>query len=188
MVEFFYDIGSPYSYLAATRIEAIVADTGTRLAWRPFLLGGVYKATGNQMPAALPQRALYMVADLARWADFYGVTLNIPPSFPPMTLKVMRALTALQGEELVRATHAAFHAYWVHGEAIDDPAVIARVCGAEAASRIDDPAVKEALRNSTEEAVERGAFGAPTFFVGDEMFFGNDRLPFLEQRLRRRPA
>ncbi len=183
-LEFFYDIASPYTYLASTQVEAVAADAGAEVRWRPMLLGGVFKATGNTMPGLLPPRARYMLRDLERWAGWYGVSLRFPTTFPPRTLTMMRALTALEGEARVAATHAAFHACWVHDAALDDPAVVAEVAGAEAAGRASDPAIKDALRETTEEAVARGVFGAPTFFVGDEMFFGNDRLPFVGQALR----
>lgn len=184
-VEFFFDVASPYSYLAATRIEAIAADCGARLVWRPFLLGGVFKLTGNRPPAALVPRGRYMLADLHRWASFYGVPFAMPASFPPNTLLAMRALIALPPERLPAAAHALFHAYWVDGRDLSDPRVLAAATGAEAVARASDPAVKQALIAAVQEAVDRGAFGAPTFFVdGDQMFFGNDRLPFVEQALR----
>ncbi len=184
-LEFFFDIGSPYSYLAAGQVEAVAADCGAALRWRPFLLGGVFKLTGNQPPALLPERGRYMLADLQRWAAFYGVPFHFPDTFPANTLRTMRALTALRPDALPAGAHALFHAYWVDGRDPGDPEVLADVLGLEAAARADDPAVKQALIDTTEEAVRRGAFGAPSFFVGDQLFFGNDRLPFVEQALRR---
>lgn len=188
VLEFFFDVASPYTYLASTRVEAIAADTGATLIWRPFLLGGVYKIIGNQSPIFLPARGRYMVTDLQRWATYYGVPMSMPADFPPNTLLAMRALISFDAEaDLVRAAHALFRAYWVEGRSISDPAVIAEAAGEDAVRAAADPKVKQALIDSTNEAVERGVFGAPTFFVdAEEMYFGNDRLPFVEQALRAR--
>jgi 2-hydroxychromene-2-carboxylate isomerase len=183
-VEFFYDIVSPFSYLASTRIEAIAADCDATVVFRPFFLGGLMKAVGNQPPATLPARGRYLFTDLRRWAAFYGVPFRLPSPFPAPTLLVMRALTALPAGELVPATHRAFAAHWGEGRDISDPALLTELLGADAVARASEPAVKQALLDATAEAERRGAFGAPSFFVGEELYFGNDRLPFLEQRLR----
>ena len=183
-VEFFYDVVSPFSYLASTRIEAIAADCGASLIFRPFFLGGLMKAVGNAPPALLPARGRYLFTDLRRWARFYGVPFGMPASFPVNSLPAMRALIGLPEQELVPATHAVFAAHWAEGRDISDPAVLTDLLGAEAVARASDPAVKALLIEATAEAETRGAFGAPSFFVGDELYFGNDRLPFLEQRLR----
>lgn len=185
-VEFFYDVVSPFSYLASTQIEAIVADCGATLEFRPFFLGGLMKAVGNQPPALLPARGRYLFTDLRRWAAFYGVPFTMPTPFPAPTLLAMRALVALPPDALPAATHALFHAHWGEGRDISDPALLTELLGAEAVARASDPAVKQALTDATTEAERRGAFGAPSFFIGDELYFGNDRLPFLEQRLRAR--
>lgn len=183
-VEFFYDVVSPYSYLASTRIEAIVADCGAQVVFRPMFLGGLMKTVGNQPPATLPARGRYMLTDLHRWAAFYGIPLTFPSYFPSLTIGAMRALVALPAEERPAPTHALFHAYWAEGRDVSDPGVLADVIGQELAGAASDPAAKQSLIDATAEAAERGAFGAPTFFVDDQMFFGNDRLPFLEQHLR----
>jgi len=184
-VEFFYDIGSPYSYMAASQIEAIAADCKATLVWRPVLLGGVFKAVGNSPPAMLPARGVYMLRDLQRWSAYYGVQWNFPAVFPTNTLLAMRALTSLPKEALPAASHALFHAYWVEGRDPANAEVVAAVLGPEAVARAQEAEVKDALKAATDEAVTRGAFGVPTFFVGGEMYFGNDRLPFVEQALRK---
>lgn len=184
-VEFFYDVASPYTYLATTQIEAIAADCRATLVWRPFLLGGVFKATGNTPPAFLPERGRYMARDLMRWQAYYGVPMaTVMPLMN--SLLPMRVLAGSPAELLPERTHALFRAYWVDGRDVTDATVLTDLVGAEAVAAASLPATKEALKATTDEAARRGAFGAPTFFVDNEMFFGNDRLPFVEQELRRR--
>lgn len=183
-VEFFYDVVSPYSYLAATQIEGIVADCGATVRFRPFFLGGLMKAVGNQPPANLRPRGRYMFTDLQRWADYYGVPYSFPSRFPMMTLAAQRGLMAFEGEELKARTHALFRAYWAEDRDINDKDVLVDVLGADAVAHSKTAAAKHGLIDATTEAEQRGAFGAPTLFIGEEMWFGNDRLPFLEQRLR----
>lgn len=183
-VEFFFDVVSPFSYLASTRIEAIAADCESEVIFRPFFLGGLMKAVGNQPPAFLPARGRYLLQDLQRWSRFYGVPFVWPEAFPVNTLSAMRALIALEGDEQIAAMHRLFHAHWGEGRDISDPGLLTELVGAPALARASDPEVKRALIAATTEAQERGAFGAPTFFVAGSMYFGNDRLPFLEQHLR----
>lgn len=180
-IEFFFDFASPYTYLAATQIEAVAQRAGAELIWRPFLLGGVFKSVGNAPPAVLAPRGAYMLQDLGRWARFYGVPLRFPSTFPVNSLLAMRALQGMSRAERPAAAHRVFHAHWVEDRDISDPAVLTPLLGEAALARANDPEVKDRLRRTTEEAVTRGAFGAPTFFVGETMFFGNDRLQFVEQ-------
>jgi len=184
LVEFFFDVGSPYSYLASTQIAAIVADCGASLRWRPFLVGAVFKSTGNTAPAFNVAKARYMANDLQRWAEYYGVPLRV--ALPPnSTLLPMRILAGMPDSEQPAAAVRLFHAWWVEGLDFNDLALLTQWFGETAVQRAGEQEVKDRLRLSTEEAVQRGAFGAPTLFVGEEMFFGNDRLPFLEQHLRK---
>ncbi len=187
-IEFFFDIASPYSYLASTRIDRLEAETGLAARWRPFLLGGVFKATGNSPPAQVRPKARYMLEDLKRWADHYGVDFEMPAKFPINSLSTQRALVAageLEAETLPAFAEHLYRAYWTDGRDVSEPDTIAEVADAvslpadEIVERLDAPDIKETLRSITDEAVDRGAFGAPTFFVGDEMFWGNDRLDFL---------
>jgi 2-hydroxychromene-2-carboxylate isomerase len=190
-IELFFDVGSSYSYLAFTQIEAIEKRTGWTVRARPFLLGGVFKSTGNEMPARIAAKARYMITDMQRWASEYGVAFRLPASFPVMTIATQRALVAtdrLFGQAALRKLgRGLFDAYWVEGRDVSDKAVIGEVAtalGLDAAAilaGIDAPETKDRLRADTEEAVARGAFGAPSFFVGEEMFFGNDRIPHLER-------
>ncbi|MGP9825373.1 2-hydroxychromene-2-carboxylate isomerase [Ectopseudomonas khazarica] len=193
-VEFFFDLGSPASYLAHTQLPALCRDCGAALVYRPMLLGGVFQATGNASPAMIPAKGRYMIRDLARYAERYGVPMRFNPHFPINTLSLMRLLVAVQlhqPERLDDALQALFQATWVDGVNMGDPARVAEVlaaAGLDAAvlqQQIGEPAVKDALKATTEEAVRRGVFGAPTCFVGDDMYFGQDRLDFVREALSR---
>ncbi|MGF0336295.1 2-hydroxychromene-2-carboxylate isomerase [Ectopseudomonas toyotomiensis] len=192
-VEFFFDLGSPASYLAHTQLPDLCRDASAELVYRPMLLGGVFQATGNASPAMIPAKGRYMIRDLARFAERYGVPMRFNPHFPINTLTLMRLLVAVQLHQPERfddALPALFRAIWVDGVNMGDPVKVAGVlvaAGFDAAAlqaQIAEPAVKDALKVTTEEAVKRGVFGAPTCFVGGEMFFGQDRLDFVREALR----
>ena len=189
-VEFFFDVGSPTVYLAATQLSKIAGRHGAPVLWRPFLLGGVFKATGNVSPATVPAKSRYMGDDLERFARRYKVPFLFNPFFPVNTLALMRGAVAYQQQgRLDQYIEAIFSAMWVTGKNMNEPTIVAEVLdtiGIEAQEflvAIAAQDVKDKLKSNTEEAVERGAFGAPTFFVGDEMFFGQDRLDFVEAAL-----
>lgn len=191
-VECFFDVASPASWLAWNRLPPIAAAAGGRIAWRPMLIGGVFKATGNAMPAAVPAKGRWLYADLAEWARRAGVPFAMNPHFPVNTLAAMRIATALLQDEPARfepSVDAMFRAMWVEGRNIGDAAELAAVLTAAGfdadalAARAADPAVKAALAATTEEAVARGAFGAPTCFVDGRMFFGQDRLDWVGEAL-----
>ena len=148
------------------------------------------QASKNSPPITVPNKGRYMFTDIQRWAKRYGVPANPNPHFPVNTLHAMRAAVAAVDEPKFADFHRAmFRAVWVDGQNLADEAVLTSVIdaagldGAALLARSRDQAVKDTLRRNSEEAVERGAFGAPTFFVGDEMFWGNDRLDFLEEAL-----
>ena len=189
-VEFFFDVGSPTVYLAATQLSKIAGRHGATVLWRPFLLGGVFKATGNVSPATVPAKSRYMGDDLERFARRYEVPFLFNPFFPVNTLALMRGAVAYQQQgRLDQYIEAIFSAMWVTGKNMNEPTIVAEVLdtiGIEAQEflvAIAAQDVKDKLKNNTEEAVKRGAFGAPTFFVGDEMFFGQDRLDFVDAAL-----
>ena len=192
-VELFYDIGSSYSYLACTQIDAVAARAGATVRWRPFLLGGVFKATGNDMPARVPNKARWMIGDTMRWAKKYGIPYSIPSHFPLITITTQRALVAadrLFGEDAQKKLALAlFRGYWAEDRDVSDKAVIGEIAsaqgldGAAIVAGIDAQETKDALRANTEDAVARGAFGAPAMFHDGELFWGNDRLGLLEEAL-----
>ncbi len=189
-VEFFYDLSSPYSYLASTRIEGICEKLAAELDWKPFLVGGVYKETGNRAPLEVPSKKTYMIQDVKDWARHYAVELNFPDLFPVNSVKSMRgALVAKEKGRIGDYTKKLFELYWIQNEDIsqDDVMRLAlRELGMDHElfmRRINEQEIKDELRNETAEAVRRGAFGAPSIFVGDRMFWGNDRLFFLESYL-----
>ena len=190
-LEFYYDYGSPSSYLADTQVEAIAKRAGAALVRRPMLLGGVFKATGNASPMTVAPKAQWAAFDMPMWAKHYGVTFNPNPFFPVNTLALMRGAAAAQIDGVFERYHPAIYkAMWVDGINLNDMGEVAKVlsaAGLDAAkigNRIQDQDVKDRLKATTDEAVARGVFGAPTSFVGDMMFFGNDRLPFVEMALK----
>ncbi|WP_282411635.1 2-hydroxychromene-2-carboxylate isomerase [Pseudomonas sp. PS02303] len=192
-VEFFFDLGSPATYLAYTQLPKICEQTDSQLVYKPMLLGGVFKATGNASPATIPAKGRYMFQDLDRYAKRYGVPLKFNPHFPINTLMLMRAVTGMQlrhPERFQAFIDCLFHALWVEGRSLDDPATVAAVLTRngfdpnEVLALTADEDVKAALKDNTEQAVQRGVFGAPCMFIGDQMFFGQDRLDFVLESLR----
>lgn len=188
-VDFFFDLSSPYSYLAATQMKALGERTGAEIIWRPMVLGALFKTVGNDMPARVPHKARWMGNDLARWAAHYGVQWQMSSHFPLNTIKAMR-LILVDDAKAGAVALAAFRAMWAEDRDITDEAELRRIAEmggldpATALQAIEAPAIKDRLRANTDEAVTRGAFGAPTMFVGEELFWGNDRLHFVEAALR----
>lgn len=190
--EFFFDFGSPASYLAYTQMDGIAKRTGAEIVWRPMLLGGVFKATGNASPVTVPAKGKWMLADLPRFAQRYGVPYSRNPFFPVNTLVMMRGAAAFEGTPQFRPyVDAMFKAMWVEPKNMNDMPTAAGVLKAagfdpqEFMAKAESQEAKDRLKATTEEAVARGVFGAPTTFVGEDMFFGQDRLDFVEEALRR---
>jgi 2-hydroxychromene-2-carboxylate isomerase len=196
-VEFYYDLVSPYSYLAYGQIGRICEENGAELVLRPMLLGAVHKEAGIKAPIETKPKARYQARDIRRWAEYYGVPLRFPNPFPFRTLKTMRAAMFLrERDELEAFTDAAFALYWKEGgapkglEQADEDGPISSVAGRmgsdpeEVLEGAASQGAKQDLKEATSEAVERGVFGAPAFFVGEEMFWGNDRLHFVETALQ----
>ena len=191
-VEFFFDLGSPTTYLAYTQLPTLCAQTDSTLIYRPILLGGVFKATGNASPVTVPAKVPYMVKDLSRFAKRYGVAFKFNPHFPFNTLLLMRAVTGMQlrhPERFEALIDCLFRALWVDARNLNDPATVAEVLKEGGfdpeyvLALTTDEQVKQTLKIATEQAVERGVFGAPSMFVGDELFFGQDRLDFVREAL-----
>jgi 2-hydroxychromene-2-carboxylate isomerase len=192
--EFWFDFGSTASYLAWTQLPDLERATKSQAVLKPMLLGGVFQATGNQSPANIPAKGKYMFVDFERFAKRYGVPFNRNPHFPINTLLFMRVAIALQmtgNARFLEYCHALFNAVWVQSLNMNDPATAAQAlqkAGFDAQALVaiaSEPATKDALKAATQAAVERGVFGAPTFFVGDQMFWGQDRLDFVKEALQK---
>jgi 2-hydroxychromene-2-carboxylate isomerase len=197
-VEFYFDLVSPYSYLAYGQIGRICKENGAELVLRPMLLGAVHKAAEIKAPIETKLKARYQARDIRRWAESYGVPLKFPDPFPFRTLKTMRAAVFLrERDELEAFTDAAFAIYWEEGGApaglqeADEDAPISSVAarmGADPEDVLEGAAssgAKQDLKDATSEALERGIFGAPAFFVEDQMFWGNDSLHFVDAALKK---
>lgn len=191
-VDFFFDVGSPASYLAWTQLPGMCESHGAELVYRPMLLGGVYQAVGNASPATIPVKARYWQLDYERHARRYGVPLKENVHFPIITLFLMRAVTGVQlrrPEQLQQLLGCVFKALWIDALNLNEPQLTADILKAggfdpaEIERLTQDPETKAALKATTEEAVKRGVFGAPTIFVGDQMFFGQDRMDFVREAL-----
>lgn len=189
-VEFYYDYGSTNSYMAYTQLPKLVQRTGATIVYKPALIGGVFKATGNRAPFTVPAKFKWAQADTQRYAEMWGITMKLNPHFPMNTVYLMRgALYAQQQGFLETYNDAIFTAMWVNEKNLTDPAVVTEVLTAAGLpaepilAATQDADIKQALFDRTAEAVERGLFGMPTFFVGDEMHFGKDRLHFVEMAL-----
>jgi 2-hydroxychromene-2-carboxylate isomerase len=190
-LDFYFDYGSPTSYLAYTQVPGLAARTGATVNYKPILLGGIFQATGNRSPVEVAAKGRYMMEDISLFAVRYRVPFQHNPHFPVNTLALMRgAMFALREDFLVPYSDAMFKAMWADAVNMGDPGEVGRVlagAGFDAQKILaatQDPTVKEALKSATEAAVKRGLFGAPTFFVGGRMHFGQDRLPYVEELLR----
>ena len=195
-IEFWFDFGSPASYLAWFQLPKIAAARDATIDWRPMLLGGVFQATSNRSPVEVPAKGRWMMQDLPRWAARYGAPFARNPHFPINTLALMRGAVGMQmrqPEDFGRYVAAMFRAIWETQRNLGDPAEVGAVL-AEAGfdpaafiALIADPAVKDRLKTVTQEAIDRGVFGAPSLFVDGRMFFGQDRLEFVADLLVEKP-
>jgi 2-hydroxychromene-2-carboxylate isomerase len=191
--EFWFDFGSPASYLAWTQIPRLESSTGASAIYKPMLLGGVFQATGNHSPVTIPAKGKYTFVDFARYAKRYGVPLNLNPHFPINTLMLMRGAIGLKmtnDPRFEKYCSTIFKAIWVDSQNLNDPMTVGKTLQ-QAGFNVDEllaltnnQTTKDALKTATQVAVERGIFGAPTFFVGNEMFWGQDRLDFVVEALQ----
>lgn len=190
-VEFYFDFGSPTAYLAHKRLQQLKKQYSCQVDYQPMLLGGVFKATGNTSPVALPAKGEYMlVHDLPRFAKRYQVNLSFNPHFPINTLYLMRAAIAAKQLGCFEAyVDCVYKAMWEDEKNMGDMTVVetqleeAGLPAQELISLSQSEEIKASLIQFTENAVARKIFGAPTFFIENEMFFGQDRLDFIEERL-----
>lgn len=186
-LEFFYDYVSVYSYLANSQLGRF-----DNVIYRPMFLGAVMEATGNRPPATIKAKGDYLFRDVVRWVEKYNLPYKMNSVFPQMTVNALRvALVAQKRGTFADVHQRLFNAMWAEDRNLTDKDVL-RAIVAEAGmpadeimAEIAEPSIKDALKANTEEALQRGAFGGPTFFVGDEMFFGNDRFEFVEEALAR---
>jgi 2-hydroxychromene-2-carboxylate isomerase len=191
-VEFYFDLGSPYSYLAYYRLLQMAEQQEIQIVYKPILLGGVFKATGNRSPIEIPVKGVYSILDMQRWAEYYQIPMQMNPHFPMNTLTLMRILTGVQLlhlEKFEQVLKLLFDAMFGTPQNLNEPTVLAEVLKPsgfsveDIMSMVQSDVVKQKLITETEQAIQRGIFGAPTFFVGDEMYWGQDRLHFVEQTL-----
>lgn len=198
-IEFFYDVSSPWTYLAFHNIQPLAKELGESIAWRPFLVGGVFNSVNPSVYAMrenpVPAKAAYMLKDLADWARLAGLRIKFPPRvFPVNSVKALRACFWAEtlGKQVPLAT-ALFELYWSEDKDISQEAVLGEACAragldaAACAQAITGDAVKAQLKANTDEVIARGGFGSPTIFVDKtDMFFGNDRLPLIAAALKRK--
>ena len=195
-LQFFFDFSSPYGYLAAQKIDALAAQHGRTVDWRPMLLGVVFKQTGGAPLTEVPVKGPYSKHDFARSARFHGIEFRMPPVFPiPAQAPARIVLWAKQGNAAgaAQVAKALYRAYFVDGLDISQPDVAAEVAGragfdaAAARAAVDDPAIKDALRREVEAAIAAGVFGSPFVIVDGEPFWGMDRFDQLERWLAQGP-
>jgi 2-hydroxychromene-2-carboxylate isomerase len=195
VLELWFDFSCPYAYLASQRAR----DLTVEVDWRPMLLGGVFRGIGagdGPMATLSPQKQAHNVADMHRWAEVFGAPFRLPPTHPMRTVLALRTLLALPRTWWPIAIEAIFAAYWQRGEDVTQPEVIARALGgagvpddaiAMAASRTDEPAIKDELRQRTDEAISLGIFGAPAWVMRGQgeplLIWGQDRMPWVEAML-----
>lgn len=195
-LEFFFDISSPWTYLAFSRIEALAEKMQAELVWRPILVGGVFNSVNQELyeTRANPNKAKlnYSVKDIKDWADFCGVEINWPDIFPVNAVNIMRgAFLALDHDKLPEYARLGFEAYWRDGLDVSHPDIlsgIAEACNLPAndfLTSLKDDVIKSRLWENTDELCQRGGFGSPTMFINEtDMYFGNDRLLLIEEKLK----
>lgn len=196
-IEFFFDISSPWTYLAFTNVQPMAAELGATIRWKPFMVGGVFNTVNptvyESRRTPVPSKQAYLGKSLADWARWTGVQIKFPPTvFPVNSVKLMRGCLVLDGTgQLPAFAKAGFEAYWRDDLDIAQDAVVREVCqraGVDAdalLAAIGTQETKDQLRANTEELIARGGFGTPTIFLGDDMYFGNDHLPLVRAALER---
>jgi 2-hydroxychromene-2-carboxylate isomerase len=198
MIEFFFDCSSPWTWLAFHNIQPLARELGVEVRWRPVLVGGIFNAVNPSVyefrERGVPAKQAYLKKDIADWARLAGLKILFPPTvFPVNSVKAMRGCILLEPEgKLVPFAAAVFEAYWSDDHDISQDDVLGELCtrvGVEPArffEGIARPEVKAQLKANTDEVIARGGFGSPTIFVGDDMYFGNDRLPLVREAVKRK--
>lgn len=190
-VEFYYDFSSPYTYIASTRIEKVCEDNGAELEWKPFLLGGLFNDTGVKPAIEIGNKFAYIKQDTRDSAKHFGVKFKFPDVFPLNSVKAMRgAFAAAEKGKLTEYNRELFRLYWTEGRDLSKDDVLKEAVAGTGIdpewfmARIGEQEIKDRLRVETSRAAARGAFGAPTIFVGEKMFWGNDRLDYVDDYLK----
>jgi 2-hydroxychromene-2-carboxylate isomerase len=200
VIEFFFDCSSPWTYLAFHNIQSLSAELNEPIRWRPVLVGGIFNSVNpsvyTQRENPVPAKIAYMQKDLQDWARSAKLKIIMPPKvFPVNSVKAMRGCLWLESQgKLIPFATAVFEAYWAREEDISQDAVLLKLCaqigvnGEEFLVGIAQPTIKQQLKANTEEVIQRGGFGSPTIFLGDDMYFGNDRLSLVRSAILRRHA
>lgn len=202
MIECFFDCSSPWTWLGFRNLRRLAAELAVPVQWKPVLVGGIFNTVNPSVyesrQRGVPAKQAYLKKDLQDWARHEGVALRFPPTiFPINSVKAMRACCWLLQQEggtrhMEAFAEAVFQAYWTHDRDISQDTVLADIASAQGIdaaallAAMATPEVKALLKRNTDEVVARGGFGSPTFFVGgDDMYFGNDRLPLLRAAVLR---
>jgi len=195
-LELFFDCTSPFTYLAFGRVQEVAIRTGSKIEWKPILLDFVFERTNpefyQQLSGLGSRKAEYYNKDIGDWAAFCGITIHTPPVYPLRALEAMcGALVALEEGLIVPYLDSVFKSYWEDSKDISKTEVLSEICEATGMDQayfeqcIENPKFEAQLRTNSDTLIERGGFGSPTMFVGDSMFFGNDRIPLVEAALAR---
>ena len=196
-IECFFDCSSPWTYLAFHNLQPLAAELGATIRWRPILVGGVFNAVNpiyNSTDKPVPAKQTQNRKDLQDWARLAGLKILYRPSvFPVNSVKAMRGCVWLEAQDkMVAFATACFEAYWGEDRDISQIPVLTELCrhaGVEPEAffaGIEQQAIKDRLRNNTQELIDRGGYGSPTMFIANDMYFGNDRLPLIRAALQRR--
>ena len=191
-LDFYFDFSSPYGYLASERIDGIAAKHGRSVTWRPMLLGAVFQKIGGSPLVNQPMKGPYSQHDMLRSARLHGIAFNVPDNFPVNSIAACRAYYWLTGSDVAMAhdfARALYRGYFVENRDLSQPEIVveaAQALGVDSdalVAAVQDQAIKDRLRAENDAAIERGVFGSPTVFVGDEMFWGHDRLEIIDRWL-----
>ena len=190
-VKFYFDYNSPYSYIASLRVETLCRQAGAELLWLPVVLGGIFQSNEIEPPHTKVNRRKYLFEDLKDLTSYYGIPYQQRSVFIFKPILSLRATLAVpQGPERAKAVHALYRGAFAEDLDLGEPEVVARLLGEAGldgtalVERTQEPAIKNELKALTDEAIAKGVFGAPTFYVDEvKMFWGQDRMPLLERYL-----